>query len=742
MRRTTLLIASAALALLLVASLAPLMAPRSDNPCSECHGGGYWQYLDIVEGAAGESIPSSLDASGPRNVTVVIKNECSKSDYSTLEGVSATLRSRDGRFRVAVPTVELGSLARGATAKASWEITAAKSGTDAFIITAQAVNPHFECRFTDSYSPPPEIVVEAPAQNSPPSIALGAELEGRRLSGGSAWTVTWNCSDEELEGCTVQIFFSTDGFVHSNESIGSAPALQRSLVWTLPRIDAEAARLRAFIKDREGLGFWSPPGGPFAIDSTPPSVLDVLPPDGAVNVSAGSPLIVRFSEPVHRASAELALRALPSPGGMSFSWSPDSTTMSVAHEPLHPETLYECELGTEVKDLSEPGNYMVGTFAWSFTTGATGGVRPEIALLSPSGWERYYWSDTINVSWSAWGGEGNLSTSLSISGNGTEGPFQELVSGLPASGTLELPAPELVSDTCVLCATVMDGTGRSASSLSSPFSIAPPLSLAASFPPEGSVLEEGDVVELSWSASGGHGKVTVRIDFRPSPGAGEEPVAAGLEPNGSYLWTVPGVHAGAVVLIIRASDDWNGTVEQVSPPFRIHLEEPPPTPANLPPVAAFFIEGNRVVAGREATFNAGPSRDPEGDPLSFLWSFGDGSATLLTTDPIVRHTYARTGAYIVTLTVSDGAREARVAVTILVEASAASTAAQEVGAPPALVGLAILFAGSLGIVYALTGGRERPVRAGEKERKKRRGKPEERMERRVEEEKGEKREVG
>ena len=68
-----------------------------------------------------------------------------------------------------------------------------------------------------------------------------------------------------------------------------------------------------------------------------------------------------------------------------------------------------------------------------------------------------------------------------------------------------------------------------------------------------------------------------------------------------------------------------------------------PTPiANGP---YFGVEGSSV------TFNSAGTADPEGDPLTYLWTFGDG-VTSTTQNPT--HTYSDNGVYPVTLSVDDG----------------------------------------------------------------------------------------
>lgn len=66
------------------------------------------------------------------------------------------------------------------------------------------------------------------------------------------------------------------------------------------------------------------------------------------------------------------------------------------------------------------------------------------------------------------------------------------------------------------------------------------------------------------------------------------------------------------------------------------------------PDAVFAPSSSSVMVGDSVTFN----NTSTGTDLSYLWDFGDGSATV--TDPAPTHTYNQTGTFTVTLTVSNG----------------------------------------------------------------------------------------
>jgi PKD repeat protein len=73
---------------------------------------------------------------------------------------------------------------------------------------------------------------------------------------------------------------------------------------------------------------------------------------------------------------------------------------------------------------------------------------------------------------------------------------------------------------------------------------------------------------------------------------------------------------------------------------------------NRAPTATLSIEpqGQALINATRLTFTASAS-DPEGEPLTFFWAFGDGESA---NGQVAAHVYAREGPFTVTLTVRDG----------------------------------------------------------------------------------------
>ena len=146
-------------------------------------------------------------------------------------------------------------------------------------------------------------------------------------------------------------------------------------------------------------------------------------------------------------------------------------------------------------------------------------------------------------------------------------------------------------------------------------------------PPEGTVLtvftfiptasdEDGWLVSFSWDLGSGNHSTMERPEFSyPAPG--------------TYN-----------VSLVVTDDD--GSVS--APSVRTV------TVVDTPPVARARLVGAPVRAGKEVTFDASSSFDPEDRSPGFAWDFGDGATASGT---VVKHSFTHPGTYTVKVTVSD-----------------------------------------------------------------------------------------
>ncbi len=110
------------------------------------------------------------------------------------------------------------------------------------------------------------------------------------------------------------------------------------------------------------------------------------------------------------------------------------------------------------------------------------------------------------------------------------------------------------------------------------------------------------------------------------------PANANIAPPGPYM-----------LFVINAEG-----VPSVARMVTVAAGNPPP---NQDPEAVLDADTATGPAPLSVSFDGRRSDDPDGDPLSFSWSFGDGATS---TQGSATHTYSEPGTYSATLTVSDG----------------------------------------------------------------------------------------
>jgi YVTN family beta-propeller protein len=93
------------------------------------------------------------------------------------------------------------------------------------------------------------------------------------------------------------------------------------------------------------------------------------------------------------------------------------------------------------------------------------------------------------------------------------------------------------------------------------------------------------------------------------------------------------------------------TASTIDIPVGIEPTDPGITPDQAP--VAYFSASAPV--NNQIAFDASPSLSPTGTIATYAWDFGDGSPIVITTSPTISHTYTHSGAFNVTLTVTNTA---------------------------------------------------------------------------------------
>jgi PKD repeat protein len=148
----------------------------------------------------------------------------------------------------------------------------------------------------------------------------------------------------------------------------------------------------------------------------------------------------------------------------------------------------------------------------------------------------------------------------------------------------------------------------------------------------------------SASSDGDGDPLTYRWDF------GDGTTGSGATPTHAYARS--GVYT--VKLVVN-----DGSVDS-TPPSRTQV-----TVTNAAPVA--LLSGpTSAFKLTMLTWNGSGSSDANGDTLSYLWNFGDGSSATTNT-PTTTHSYAAVGSYHVTLTVNDGEASSSAAADVAIQ---------------------------------------------------------------------------
>ncbi len=119
---------------------------------------------------------------------------------------------------------------------------------------------------------------------------------------------------------------------------------------------------------------------------------------------------------------------------------------------------------------------------------------------------------------------------------------------------------------------------------------------------------------------------------------GDETIA---EPIAHHAFDTPGRYR----VELSVTDDSGSSCATTVAPVAVHV--------NAPPVADAGGDRRGFTGGAHdaLVFDARGSRDPDDQPLTFSWDFGDGATA---TGPVVSHAYARPGTYDVVLEADDG----------------------------------------------------------------------------------------
>ncbi|MEK6851868.1 MAG: Ig-like domain-containing protein, partial [Candidatus Thermoplasmatota archaeon] len=217
----------------------------------------------------------------------------------------------------------------------------------------------------------------ATSPNTAPTIDLTTPDGGEAWTGGTAHTIRWNMSDAEtaVTGLRVWLNYSLNNGA-SYSPIAGAQGLTGltcpcTYAWTTPAADSATALVRATVVDGGGMSATDASVAVFAIDSTRPTITGTIPLNGATGVSPLTTVQVTFSEPMNRASAELAfsLQRMDTMAylGGTYSWAGATFTFTPSAA-LPQAVTFTGRVNASALDASDPGNGMASPYTFSFAT--------------------------------------------------------------------------------------------------------------------------------------------------------------------------------------------------------------------------------------------------------------------------------------------------------------------------------------------------------------------------------------
>ena len=106
--------------------------------------------------------------------------------------------------------------------------------------------------------------------------------------------------------------------------------------------------------------------------------------------------------------------------------------------------------------------------------------------------------------------------------------------------------------------------------------------------------------------------------------------------------------------------------------------------------------------------DASGSFDPDGDPLYYIWDFGDGSPWQNVTDTVLEHIYPESGDFNVQLTVGDDRSESVQRMHVRVDDIPSTVSPTSLDQTMISAGILVVIVGSLGTAYAGAGRKKGP----------------------------------
>lgn len=372
------------------------------------------------------------------------------------------------------------------------------------------------------------------------SITVLAPTGGDELVRGSTTSIVWDAPRIQ----NVNILYSSNGGANWQTVQTGVPAVQGSLVWTVPTQTTTQGKIRI----QEVGGPIIGESGLFRIVVPTQPVLRVIAPNGGEIYTEGDPVTISWTAAdVQRVSLHYSTN-----GGTSWTLIAQNVSALLGQyawtAPNNPGTEYRVRAvssSPSVTDMSD-GNFTV-----------TRRLTPSLTILTPNGGETYAVDSMATVEWSATDVTGNVVLKYTVDG-GTTWTEMGTVPSQPGQYVWRVPN-EVTSQALVRVESATDATVNDASD--GVFSIVKRQlgPIAVMSPNGGEVWKAMQDRQIEWTAPAQVTRVNIEVS---TDGGGNwtmvttDVASVGVGTN-SYLWSVlsvPSTTSAALIRVTNADD--------------------------------------------------------------------------------------------------------------------------------------------------------------------------------------------
>jgi hypothetical protein len=179
-------------------------------------------------------------------------------------------------------------------------------------------------------------------------------------------------------------------------------------LWRVPTVDSERVVIRSIVRDSVGSEA-EDISEEFAIDSTPPRVVETSPRDEERDVDINQDITITFSEPMEPIKTQFAFYITPNPDEFEYLWDASKRVLTIRLAKFLHDQLYTASLTDEAQDASDPGNKLI-PYSFQFTTEP---YPLRLRLLKPQGGENLSGGSSSSIAWEIEGGKPSYRVTLS-----------------------------------------------------------------------------------------------------------------------------------------------------------------------------------------------------------------------------------------------------------------------------------------------------------------------------------------